>query len=175
MSKRRPRHRMRVNKGIGPARGVLDVPAGCERSQLGTQTVIRRRDNLDELRRTRLTDARLASLRLYRDAWEAVGRDMGYRCALDQTPRGGDITGALSARIRAAAWFDRLHDAVPQHCQRTVAMIVVDGWTLTACVEDIGGRATVTRARLVRHLEAAADAVTIVLDQVYGRARMNVA
>lgn len=174
MSKRRPRTRLRVNKRIGPARGLVELPVGCERSQLGTQTVIRRKDNLDELRRTRLTDARLASLRLYRDAWEAVGREMGYRCALDQTPRGGDISGALSARIKAAAWFDRLHDAVPQRCHRTVAMIVVNGWTLTACVEDIGGRATETRSRLLRDLEAAADAVAIVLDQAYGIARMSV-
>lgn len=132
----------------------------------------RRVDNLQRLERALGAD-RVHTLRLLRDAADAVEVGVAGRSALDMSPRTGSLEGAMGMRIDAARRFDAAWAAVPEGSRDAVRRVVLEGWGCHRLAAQRGGRNWVTKARINTELREAADAIAAWVDARFGRARMR--
>lgn len=190
MSKRKARakgkHRaqrlVRLATGAGSAAAVgLDAPEGYSREHVldvegRPSTVIRRIDNLSRLRAT-LGGDRVNALMALRMATEAMERGLTPRCGLDMSPGAGPdgFLALMQHRLDASLFAGQMWGAVPADCQFSVRVIVVQGWTVVELARDQGGRVILQQRKINGHLKVAADAINLLLDERFGRAKVRAA
>jgi len=164
--------------GAGSAAAVgLEAPEGYSREHVldvegRPSTVIRRIDNLSRLRAT-LGGDRINALIALRMATEAMERGLTPRCGLDMSPGAGPdgFISVIQHRIDASLLAGTLWGAVPPHCQISVRVVVVQGWSISKLARLTGGRVEVQQRRIAGHLRTSADAINRLLDCRFGRPR----
>ncbi len=157
----------------------LDAPEGYQREHVldlegRPSTVIRRIDNLARLRAT-LGGDRVNALMALRMATEAMERGLTPRCGLDMSPGAGPdgFLALMQHRLDASLFAGQMWGAVPIECQPSVRVIVVQGWTVSELARERGGRAVLQQRKINGDLREAADAINLLLDARFGRARVR--
>jgi hypothetical protein len=186
--KPRPRRRYLTKRaaqlvtGAGSASADgLAAPEGFERwhvldSEGRPSTVLRRVDNLARLKASLGAD-RVNALVALRSATEARERGIAPRSCLNVSPGAGPdgYLALMQQRLDFDNLCDQMWAAIPAECHGTVSAIVVHGWTISALARHRGGRLILQQQIVCRHLEAAADAINLLLDRRFGRASLRLA
>ena len=178
--RQKAQRQVRLATGAGSAAAVgLDAPEGYQREHVldvegRPSTVIRRIDNLARLRAT-LGGDRVNALMALRMATEAMERGLTPRCGLDMSVGAGadGFLALMQHRLDASLFAGQMWGAVPSDCTLSVRVIVVQGWTVVRLAQHQGGRVVLQQRKINGHLRDAADAINLLLDSRFGRARMR--